>query len=57
MQERALTELIWDQSGEKKDKQIFDAMSHNFSPPNNYKLSSGYKSAKALENLPHWLLC
>lgn len=26
-------------------------MSHNFASPNDYKLSSGYKSAEALEDL------
>jgi len=37
--------------------QIFDATCHSFPTPNDYKLSSGCRSAKALEDLLHWLLC
>lgn len=57
---------MWDQSGggekkegkkkEKRKTELFGAMSHSFPPLNVYKLISGYTSAKALEDLPHWSL-
>lgn len=49
--------LIEDQSEEKRiNADFLGSMTHNVPPLHDYKLSSGYKSAKALEDLLHWLL-